>query len=374
MDYFDTKPPGLGLRVTSRGYKSWFVMYRANGRLRRYTLGAYPALSLADARQRALDVRHSVAHGGDPAASRQAERLSPTVAELTRQYIDLSAKVHDKSWREQERLLTKDVLPVWGQRKASQITRREVIALLDGIMARGAPIVANRTLAWMRRMYNWGISRDLLEHNPCLQVPAPGKEQTRERVLSGEEIRAIWTACASLDVVSGAYMQVVMLTAQRCGEVRTMRWEDIDLETGWWVIPGSAVKNGLAHRVPLSPPVRALLQQMQDHAGQNPWVFRSPRLQQRPIANMQRAAQLLRSHAGVRFTLHDLRRTAASHMGSLGIPRLTIGKVLNHAESGVTRIYDRHTYDREKRQALEAWETKVLALVEHAPGSRPVEG
>lgn len=198
VDYFDTTPPSLGVRVAPSGRKTWFVMYRHHGRLRRYTLGTYPAIRLADARQRATDARYLVAHGGDPAAARKADRQAPTVAELATQYLELYAKVQKRSWDEDARLLTREVLPVWGQRQAQAITRREVVLLLDTLMARGVPILANRTLALVRKMFNWAISRDLLAHNPCVQVQAPGKEHPRERVLSAEEIRVVWAAFTAL--------------------------------------------------------------------------------------------------------------------------------------------------------------------------------
>ena len=254
VDYFDQTPPSLGLRVAPSGRKTWFVMYRASGRLRRYTLGTYPAVSLADARQRATDARHSVAHGGDPAQARQDGRQAPTVAELGAQYLDLYAKVQKKSWREDARYLATEVLPAWGQRKAADVRRRDVVALLDQIAARGAPIAANRVLALVRKLWNWAISHDYLEHNPCLQVQPPGKEHSRERVLSAEEIRLVWAACTALPPVWEVYMKVVFLTAQRCGEVRTMQWTDVDLGAAWWTIPGAQAKNGLTHRVPLTAP------------------------------------------------------------------------------------------------------------------------
>jgi integrase len=363
VDYFDQTPPSLGLRVAPSGRKTWFVMYRAHGRLRRYTLGTYPALSLADARQRATDARHSVAHGGDPATQRQVARQAPTVAELATQYLDLYAKVQKKSWQADARTLATEVLPVWGQRQASAITRREVMALLDALMARGVPILANRTLALVRRLFNWAISRDLLEHNPCQQVRAPGKEHPRERVLSAEEIRLVWAAFSVLPLVWEVYMKVTLLTAQRSGEVRTMQWADVDLGAAWWTIPGAQAKNGRAHRVPLSAHVLALLHQRRTEDSLTPWVFPSPRLQQRPITNVPQTARLVSEKAGVCYVTHDLRRTAASHMTSMGISRLVVAKILNHAEPRVTRVYDRHSYDAEKRQALEAWGCKVLALV-----------
>jgi integrase len=141
-----------------------------------------------------------------------------------------------------------------------------------------------------------------------------------------------------------------------------MRWEDVDLATSWWTIPAHIAKNGLAHRVPLNAAAHDLLQRLQVTAA-NPWVFPSPRLPQRPVKNVHTPAEQLEARSGVAFVLHDLRRTAASSMTSMGIPRLVVAKVLNHVEPGVTKVYDRHSYDAEKRQALEAWGRKVMALV-----------
>ena len=364
VDYFDQTPPSVGLRVATSGRKTWFIMYRAYGRLRRYTLGTYPAVSLADARQRATDARHSVAHGGDPATQRQVARQAPTVAELATQYLDLYAQTHKKSWREDARYLTGDVLPAWGQRHAADVRRRDVVLLLDQIVARGAPIAANRVLALVRKMWNWAISRDLVEHNPCNQVHAPGKERQRERVLAPEELVAVWTAFTALPRVWESYMKVLLLTAQRSGEVKNMQWADVDLATAWWTIPGTQAKNGLAHRVPLSAPVLALLHKLRREDSATPWVFNSTKLQQRPITNVSVTARMIARQAGVCYVTHDLRRTAASAMTSMGISRLVVAKILNHAEPGVTKVYDRHSYDAEKRQALEAWGDRVLALVE----------
>jgi integrase len=324
-------------------------------------------LSLADAREQALSARHTVAKGGDPAAYKQSVRSAPTVADIATQYLDLYAKVHKRSWWQDARLLTTDVLPQWGQRKAYDIRRGDVLALLDQIVERGAPIMANRALALVRKIFNWAISRELLDHNPCLQVKAPSKEVERDRVLSEEEIRGVWAACGQLDLVLHAYFKLSLLTAQRGGEVRTMRWADVDLETHWWTMPAEVAKNGLAHRVPLSPAADDLLRQLQATAS-SLWVFPSPRRVQQPFHNVQKPAGQLMAMSGVVFVPHDLRRTAASHMTSMGIPRLVVAKILNHIEPGVTRVYDRHSYDAEKRQALEAWGRKVMALVTGEPG------
>jgi integrase len=363
VDYFDVKPPNLGLRVSSSGRKTWFIMYRSKGRLRRLTLGTYPALSMADARGQATAARHAVAEGEDPALQKYDARQAPRVADLAAQYLEMYAKVHKKSWREDARLLHHEVLPNWGHRKAFDIARRDVLSLLDRIVERGAPIQANRVLALVRKLYNWAISRDLLEHNPCLQVKPPGKEHQRDRVLNDDEIRLVWHAAEQLDPLTAAQLRLRLLTAQRGGEVRTMRWEHIDLASGWWTIPGRIAKNGLTHRVPLSPPAQDILRTLQTTARPEPWVFPSHRRPGQPVIDIRKAIHRVCLLSGVTFTPHDLRRTAASHMTSLGVARLVVGKILNHAEPGVTKVYDRHGYDAEKRQALNAWGERVMELV-----------
>jgi integrase len=363
VDYFDTRPPSLGLRVSSSGRKTWFIMYRSGGRLRRLTFGTYPALGLADARSQAATARHTVAQGNDPAVEKHDARHAPSVSDIASQYLTLYAKVQKKSWRDDARLLHREVLSHWGHRKAFDITRRDVLVLLDQIVQRGAPIQANRVLALIRKLYNWAISRDLIEHNPCIQVKPPGKEHQRDRVLNDDEIRLVWNATEQLDPPTAAQLRLRLLTAQRGGEVRTMRWEDIDMESGWWTIPARIAKNGLSHRVPLSRPVLDLLSHLQAIIGESPWVFPSGRRQGRPIVDVRKSAKRVCNLSGVVFVPHDLRRTAASHMAGMGISRLVVGKILNHAEPGVTKVYDRHSYDAEKRQALNAWGERVMELV-----------
>jgi Arm DNA-binding domain len=131
VDYFDTNPQGVGLRIAPSGRKAWFVMYRIHGRLRRLTLGTHPTLSLADARSKALEVKHTVAQGKDPASQKQQARHASLFADIAEQYLEKHARVHKKSWRDGGRLLRKEVLPFWGKRQAVDISRRDIIALLD---------------------------------------------------------------------------------------------------------------------------------------------------------------------------------------------------------------------------------------------------
>ena len=261
IDYWDESLPGFGLRVTPDGQKTWTVMYRFGGRKRRYTLGAYPALSLADARKLAREAQRSVRLGIDPAAAKKAERLADSFAELAEEYVERYAKPRKKSWREDARIIANKLNPSFGNIRAQDVTRADVRVLLEKI-AEHAPIEANRTLATCRKLYNWAISQDLVEANPCAHIPAPGHEHRRDRVLSDDEVCTVWKDLENEEPRMAAIMRLRLITAQRGGEVAAMERNELDLAGGWWTIPAEKAKNGLAHRVPLTAPAIKILERV----------------------------------------------------------------------------------------------------------------
>ena len=364
-EYWDAGTPGFGLRVAVSGRKTWVLMYRVRGdtRLRRATLGTYPTLTLADARDQAHADLRAAAKGRDPAGERKAEREADTFADLAEQYMEKYAKKRKKSWSNDRRALDRDLLPRFRHRKALSIKRREVIGLLEDIAERGAPIGANRTLEIIRRIYNWGIEREIVDVNPCQRIKKIGVERQRERVLTDDEIRAAWTAFEQETPRMCAHYKLRLLTLQRGGEISRMRWNDVDLDSGWWIIPPEFTKNGLAHRVPLSAAAKETVEGMKAHADGSEWVFPSP-TGDGPLRVFWRANDSIRAHSGVEFVPHDLRRTGASRLtGDLGLSRFVVGRVLNHLEPGVTATYDRYAYDREKRHALDAWGQRLMEIL-----------
>jgi integrase len=374
---------GFGVRVSPRGAKAWIWVYHFVGRPRRMTLGTYPALGLADARIKLADARKLLERGIDPGdrevQARKAERAAETLAELAEAYLDKWARPRKRSAAEDERILHKDVIPAWGRRKANDVARKDVIALLDRIIDRGSPIAANRTLAVVRRMFGWALSRDIIPANPCAAVKAPGKETRRDRVLGADEIAALWRslndAATPISQPIRLALKLQLATAQRKGEVIDAEWSEFDIIERIWTIPGDRAKNGMTHRVPLSPLALAILDEIRDEiraiASDDPeskWLFPSPR-RKGPITGpaVDHAMRDNREALGTGdATPHDLRRTAASHMTSIGISRLVVSKILNHAEPGITAVYDRHSYDREKRAALDAWSARLEQIVSRA--------
>jgi integrase len=337
-------------------------MYRIGRRKVRFTIGTYPAIPLVKARAEARTALARVQCGGDPASERRVERDADSFGQLAEAYLERYAKKNKRSWKTDEEVLNRDVLPKWKHRRAKDISRRDVRELVRDIVDRGAPIMANRSFEILRRLFNWGISEDYLVTSPCAGLAKPARENRRDRVLTEDEIRAVWEAIEAEDLSIGAIMKLRLVTAQRGGEVASMARAEVDKRTAWWTIPAEKAKNGLSHRVPLSGMARSILEQAEAKAGVSPWMFPSRR-KGRHLEQLVQAAHRIRDRSKVDFTPHDLRRTAASYMTGMGISRITVGKILNHVEKGVTATYDRHSYDAEKRQALEAWAVRLEAIV-----------
>jgi len=350
------------------------------------TFGTYPAVSLADARVKHTKAKADLEKGIDPGDEKlkrkTAERNAETVADLVEEYLEKWARPRKRSAAEDERTLRKEVVPLWANRKAKDIKRRDVITLLDGIVDRGSPIQANRTLAVIRKMFNFAISRDILDTTPVAMVKAPAKENQRDRVLSADEIRTLWTGLGTAPVSEGVKLalKLQLATAQRKGEIVGAALNEFDFESNVWTIPAERSKNGQAHRVPLSPLALELIQKAKEHAGESPslfpsiWLFPSPTADGPILArSVNRAVYKTLPAIGLEnITPHDLRRTAASNMTALGISRLVVSKILNHVETGVTAVYNRHGYDAEKCHALEAWSARLEEIVSGKPATSNV--
>ena len=366
-EYFDASLPGFSVRVSPSGKKTFCVLYRSGRRLRRYTIGRTPPLTLAQARKAARAALAEATMGGDPASGKTKDRRAPSFSEMAAEYLERHAKPNKRSWKEDARRIHRTLLPAFGPCAASTVTRADIRALLDAIVQRPAPSEANLTHALLRTMYNWAISRDLVEENPCRGLPRPAKLKRRHHVLTEDDIRRFWTGLEKESATVRAVMKLRLLTAQRGGELLTMRWENVELETRWWTIPAERSKNGLPHRVPLTKPAIRILHELR--AADSPWVFPSPKIDGR-LSSTQKAVERIRRRAGIDFRGHDLRRTAASYMTSMGTPRLVVAKILNHVDTDITAVYDRYSYDKEKCLALDAWAERLQQIVsEGAPNT-----
>jgi len=393
---------GLYLILQSSGAKSFAVRYRHAGQPRKLTLGPYPALSLEAARDLGSKALRVAAEGRDPATEKQAAKVDAirAAAEEIRGKRDLYENValefierhamksnRETTWRETARILGLrpspddpanlvdiggDVMSAWKGRKIQDITKRDVIALLDGVNDRGSPIMANRVLSAVRKLFNWCMARDVIQVSPCTLVTPPAPERSRDRVLTDDELRLVWNAADGDGWPFGPLVKLLALTGQRLAEVGSMRWNEVDLENKLWTLPAERVKNGERHEVPLSDAAIAVIKALPRIKTTKGFVFTTRR--DAAVSGFSRAKDRLdvavKKAAGGKdiehWTFHDLRRTMASGMARLGIQLPVIEKVLNHTSGtfrGVVGVYQRHSFAEEKRAALATWASHVDSVV-----------
>jgi integrase len=355
----DAVQRGLALRVTPTGSKSWSVLYRHRGRLRWLTLGSVDDIGLADARERARKHPNRASEGFDPASEKKSDKQAETMADLAAEFIERYSKPRKRSWKKDQWLLESKVLPKWRYKAVKDVTRRDVKLLVEGVAAKGAPILANRLCALLSKVFKFAIDDEIISASPAMAITRPGTEKSRDRVLTDDEIRTCWQEFSALVPAMAAYYKLRLITAQRVIEVASMKWSDLDLDGGWWEIPAANAENKLSHRVSLSSTAVALIRAM-------------PAADVYVLAGARGKKQ--QSEAAGKFTVsdfkgHDLRRTAATFMTRGGITREIVGKILNHVEPGVTKVYDRASYDTEKKAALAWWDRKLTAILEKQDGS-----
>jgi integrase len=380
---------GFALCVYPSGVKTWFFIYTFEGKRNSLGLGNYPDVSLGDAAVK-FDKHWTLYKAGKNPAIVEAEikdeRIkAPTVAKLVSEYLERHAKRFKRSWQEDERILNRDVVPEWGKRKAADITKRDVIRLLDSIVDRGSPAMANSTFRLLRKMFNYAVEKDILNSTPCAGIKLPSPTVARDRVLTAVEIKTFWRnldACYISDDGRRA-LKLILVTAQRPGEVAGIHTREIDGR--WWTIPIERAKNGRAQRVYLTD---LAVEIIGDTKGKS-YIFPTPhKTKVRAIDDHALAVAVSRNLAfpkvddngkpllsedgkaakenrfGIdHFTPHDLRRTAATFMAEMGTMDEVIDAILNHAKQGVIKVYNQYRYDKEKQAALETWERKLQSIV-----------
>lgn len=373
----------FGLRVTEKGTKTFQLMYRFGGKLRRKTIGQYPTIGLADAHEAARRIVRKAKAGEDPElieaaiAAEQARARANTFGSVADEFIEIYAKPKNRGWQDVKSYLDRDCAE-WRERPIAGITRREINDLIKRKAKKrdrdpdaedkkadrinGGPYAANRLLAHIRKLFAWAVEQEYVDASPVVSIPAPGAEQERERVLSNDEVAALWRSWEAMPAPFGPMLRLLLVTAQRRDEVAGMRWADLDMDAKLWTIPGEFTKAGRSHEVPLSPLALEIIEAQTRTT--SAYVFPARGNPENPASGFSRAKA--RSDKLSKLTdwrIHDLRRTAGTGMASAGIAVSTISRVLNHAEGGVTKIYNRYSYGQEKRHALETWARKLEGIV-----------
>jgi integrase len=359
LDIWDTVLQGFGVRVSPTGRKVWFAVVRFNGQQKRVTIGTYPAISLAEARDQARKVIRDAQLG---VVEQPLAPATLTFGETIPLFIRLYAKPKNRGWKESERLLGK--FQALSAKPLDELRRSDVVRILDEIVTSGTPYRANRALAAIKKVMSWALDRGMIEVNPIAGLKPPHKEHARERTLTDRELNALLTVAEAESYPFGDVFRLLVLTAQRRGEVAGMRWSEIDFDRRIWTIPIARSKNKQSHDVPLSEPVLDLLRSVPRFVGSE-YVFTTTGTT--PISGFGRVKDRLDFAIGTSdWRTHDLRRTAASGMARLGVPPHVVEKVLNHKSgiiSGIAAVYNRYAYESEKRDALGRWATYLRSSV-----------
>jgi integrase len=344
-DYFDEGTPGLALRVSTRS-KTWTLHVTVAGKLKRLSLGAYPGISLAAARARAIETKANAAEG------KPTERSS--LQAIAEEY--LTRETHLRSIGQRRKIFERLVFPVLGTRPIDEIRRSEVVRLLDRIVDERGPVMADYVLAVLGKLFNWWAIRDENFRSPIVKGMArtKPKDRARTRILSDEELRLIWNA-AQRSGEYGAYIRLVLLTACRRTEVSRMAWAEVT--NGDWLIPASRYKTNRDHLVPLSGAAQAILGSLPRN-GPNVFLPRGGKL-----FGSDRKAKLERESGTSGWRTHDLRRTARSLMSRAGVNSDIAERCLGHTLPTIRATYDRHSYYDEKRHAFEALASQIERIV-----------
>jgi integrase len=366
---------GLYCVIQPTGQKGWCVRYRYRGRPTKLTLeGRYPEIDLKMARELARKALGRKAEGHDPAREKVLARAAKvdSIESVAQEFLERHVRHNrPRSAKETERLLRLHVLPRWRGRLVYEISRRDVLDMLDCVVDGGAPIGANRVFAVVRKLFNWCISRDILAVSPCSGIRPPSPERSRDRVLSDDELRDVLVAADKMGGTFGQLVTLLTLTGQRRDEVARARWEEIDIANRLWTLPAERVKNNRPHQVPLSDAVIAVLSALP--RGDSPYVLTT--YGAAPATGYSKGKKKLDSLLPADmppWRLHDLRRTVASGMARLGVNLPVIEKCLNHVSgsfAGIVGVYQHHSFAAEKAQALQAWGRHVDSLLHPATGT-----
>jgi integrase len=391
VDVFDDNPgrPNFGLRISRKGRKYFFMLYWFDGRKRRMKLGRgdFPGeVDLKEAVAAYHDARRALKEGRDPKQSQEeafsanrreaaAEANRTSVAEFGETYLEIHSKPNKRTWREDQRRLKTWIYPYIGHRPLDELAGSELVQILNAMRQKGSHTESNRVRALLSHLFRTAKRQGLIASNPADDLPA-AKEEARRVHMEMEEIafwwESLWTKRRGL--VGKHALGLLMVTGQRSGEIRQMRWSEVNWDERQWLIPDT--KNGIPHLVPLTELALELLESMRGwhrkHGLETDWVFPSkrgslPHLGSTALkqANEKVMGDLLEKEA-IRFynRPHDFRTTVTTHMSRLKVPKDVRDRVTNHKDNSVdARHYNLYDFWDEKWDALNRWDEELQRYI-----------
>lgn len=353
---------GLYLAVSPRSEKVWRLRIVINGKRRRHILGAYPKVSLAEARRRALEYRAAIRDGESPeAVDARLTAMRMTVSQAHAEYLRVvGPTLRERTIYTKKQIFQAHIDPTLGGRMLRTIRRADIVGLVSMVAAKGFGVQATRAFTEMMAFLRWCEEREYVDGIPAIRKKemrkhGAAKESPRQRALSDEEIAELWKKVADLGPGTRDFVRLLLLTGQRRDEVRLMTWEEVDMKRALWIIPKSRYKSHLDHAVPLSPQVMEILRSRWSK-GASGYVL-AGRKDGTPFSGQASSLRRLQVSMGdySPFTLHDLRRTVRTGLAKLGVDSETAERVIGHLPQGIQRVYDMHDRLPERRKALEDW-------------------
>jgi integrase len=368
VEIYDEHTSGLAIRITTNGSKSFVYRYRFKNKVKRFTIGRFPTVSLAEARKEVGELEYKVNHGTDPLVEKKAKKDKPKskkfdylVKQFKKKHLPKLKASTQKDYTER---IDNQIVPAFKGMELKYMTRHHILEFLEEIAyGRNSPIQSNRVRAILSSMYSNGVQWGIAEINPVKTIKPLGEENERDRVLDEKEIYDLWHEFLIIPDPTQSLFKLLLILGQRKGETRRMEWNH--LNENIWTIPKEQTKADRKHFIPLPPMAGEIIENI---AKTSPYVFESRSKKGHPIKWMNSTFNRAAKRAKVNdVMIHDLRRTAATHMAELGTDRTILGKVLNHkglaGDTQVTARYDRYSYMDEKTKALKKWSEFLQEII-----------
>jgi integrase len=376
VDFFDHSYPGLALRVSAGDVRSWTYFGRVHGKLKRATLGRFPAMSLAQARRKAGEIAEAMAAGIDPAAAKREMRLNrDDVASVVEQWL-VRDQARNRSAKHVRQALQRHVLPRWRGRPIASVSRRDVLDLTDDVGDTAGPAAARNIHALLHRLFRWAAQREIVPASPMADLSLPGRAVSRDRVLEDAELATIWKAAAGIMWPFESIFQLLILTGARRDEIGSLRWSEIAGDT--IRIPRERSKNFELRPIPINAPAAEIIKALPRFV-RSDFVFSTTGTT--AVSGWSRAKAALDAAATdindgmplAPWRTHDMRRSVATGLQRLGISLQAIEAVLGHvtgSRSGIVGTYQRYAFEPEARAALAAWGEHIQRIVSAGAASQ----